>query len=369
MIRIKAPGRICLFGEHQDYLNYPVIAMAISKYIYLEASPISESAFQIKMPDIKQSLDILLNGKELVYDSKRDYLKSGYNQFLRKGVRFEKGYKIKITGDIPINAGAASSSALVIAWLSFLNQISNRNLQKLTIANEGYNTEVKEFGEAGGKMDFFTSCYGDFIYLEPKETTPKVIEFHAKLDGFVLGNSLERKETVEDLKRVKSLSIKAFEALKEAMPTFDKYQTSLEQITQYLPSLQKEFQQKVIGNITNRDITMKAKDLFTRNLLTIEKHSSHLDELNTFYNEFGALLIEHQNQLRENIQITTRKIDSMISSALEAGALGAKINGSGFGGTMFALAKFGKEKAIKRALENAGGEAFAIKTSNGVEIE
>ena len=42
MIRIKAPGRICLFGEHQDYLNYPVIAMAISKYIYLEAKKIIE---------------------------------------------------------------------------------------------------------------------------------------------------------------------------------------------------------------------------------------------------------------------------------------------------------------------------------------
>jgi galactokinase len=27
---ISTPGRICLFGEHQDYLGLPVIAMAIS---------------------------------------------------------------------------------------------------------------------------------------------------------------------------------------------------------------------------------------------------------------------------------------------------------------------------------------------------
>ncbi len=342
--------------------------MAISKYISLEAVPISEQIFHIKMPDMKQSVDIPLKASELVYTSKRDYLRSGYNQFLRKGVRFEKGYEIKITGDIPINAGAASSSALVIAWLSFLNQISNHKLQKLEIANEGYKTEVKEFGEAGGKMDFFTSCYGDFIYLEPDDTTPKIIEFHTKLDGFVLGNSLERKETVEDLKRVKSLSIKAFEALKEAMPNFDKYQTPLKQIMHYLPSLQNEFQKKIIGNITNRDITLKAKDLFEKNYSLLKAKSSHLNELNLFYNELGALLSEHQNQLRENIQISTKKIDSMISKALEAGALGAKINGSGFGGTMFALAKLGKEKEIKSALENAGGEAFAIKTSNGVEL-
>ena len=40
MINIKAPGRICLFGEHQDYLGYPTLSMAISKYINLKANRI-----------------------------------------------------------------------------------------------------------------------------------------------------------------------------------------------------------------------------------------------------------------------------------------------------------------------------------------
>ncbi|MBT4369578.1 MAG: galactokinase family protein, partial [Candidatus Marinimicrobia bacterium] len=29
-MEISTPGRICLFGEHQDYLGLPVIAMGIS---------------------------------------------------------------------------------------------------------------------------------------------------------------------------------------------------------------------------------------------------------------------------------------------------------------------------------------------------
>ena len=29
-LEVSTPGRICLFGEHQDYLGLPVIAMAIS---------------------------------------------------------------------------------------------------------------------------------------------------------------------------------------------------------------------------------------------------------------------------------------------------------------------------------------------------
>ena len=129
MFRLKAPARVCLFGEHQDYLNYPVLSMAISKYIYLEAERISQKKFIIELPDMNASLEIQLNNKELEYDSKRDYLRSGYNQFLRKGINFIKGYKIKITGDLPINAGVASSSALVIAWLYFLSLISKNKIK------------------------------------------------------------------------------------------------------------------------------------------------------------------------------------------------------------------------------------------------
>ena len=65
MIRIRAPGRICLFGEHQDYLNYPVIAMAISKYIYLEAKRLVEPFLIIELPDINESLEIKLNNQSI----------------------------------------------------------------------------------------------------------------------------------------------------------------------------------------------------------------------------------------------------------------------------------------------------------------
>ena len=33
----KAPGRVCLFGDHQDYLGLPIIATTIDKEITIEA--------------------------------------------------------------------------------------------------------------------------------------------------------------------------------------------------------------------------------------------------------------------------------------------------------------------------------------------
>jgi len=364
MIRLKAPARICLFGEHQDYLNYPVIAMAISKYIYLEASRISDQKFIIELPNINEKLEFQLNNKKLEYKSNRDYLRSGYNQFLRKSIKFNKGYFIKITGDIPINAGAASSSAFVIAWLSFLNLISGERISKKELADIGYQAEVAEFGEAGGKMDFYTSIYGNVIYLHPSEGISEVTEIPLKLDGFVLGDSKEKKDTVEDLRRVKILSKNAFKSLKEVMPEFKESLTNLEDIKPFLPSLDKEHQDKIVGNIINRDLTFSAKKI----ILEWEKNPDKLqnpDEISNFYYQLGVLLNKHQTELRDHIKISTPKIDRMISACINAGALGAKINGSGFGGTMFALSN--NQNSLKKAIENAGGKAIPITTSNGIE--
>ena len=365
MIRLKAPGRICLFGEHQDYLNYPVIAMAISKYIYLEASRISTQKFIIDLPNIDDKVEFQLKNREIEYSSDRDYLHSGYNQFLRKGVKFNKGYTIKITGDIPINAGAASSSAFVIAWLCFLNLISGGIFNKNQLAEMGYQTEVAEFGEAGGKMDFYTSIYGDIIYLKPAERSTKIFEIPMKLDGFVLGDSKEKKNTVEDLRRVKILSKNAFEVLKEAMPNFEEFHTNLEDISPILPSLRREHQEKIIGNLINRDLTLSAKNMF----LEWQKQQLkplNADVINKYYYQLGQLLNKHQKELSEHIKISTPKIDKMITGCIDSGALGAKINGSGFGGTMFTLAP-GKEEKMIEILTNEDADAFQIATSNGVE--
>ena len=75
--------------------------MAISKYIYLEAESISEKKFEINLPDLNQSIEISLNDKERDYNSKRDYIISGYNQFIRKKIRYNKRFKVKITGFPP----------------------------------------------------------------------------------------------------------------------------------------------------------------------------------------------------------------------------------------------------------------------------
>jgi galactokinase len=367
MIRIKAPGRITLSGEHQDYLGFPVITLAISRYIFLEAKRIPEPFFKIELSDTNKNVEIPLNNEEQDYKIKRDYIRSCYNIFLRKGALFNKGYNIRIIGDIPVNAGVASSSALVIAWVYFLNLIGDLNLNFYQLAMEGYNAEVKEFQEGGGMMDHFNSIYGNLLYLEPINLNPKLKHLKLNFNGFVLGNSLNNKDTIEDLLRVKKDAITAFEDLKRLKPDFNQYSTKLSELTEIIPNLREKSKRMVVGNLNNRDITTNMWKLIMNNRSSLKKKRNVKKANLNFYQKLGELLNLHQQQLRENIRISTTKIDKLIESCLDLGAYGGKINGSGFGGTMFALMP-GNERQLIQTIEDNGGEAFLIHPSNGVEI-
>ena len=54
----------------------------------------------------------------------------------------------------------------------------------------------------------------------------------------------------------------------------------------------------------------------------------------------------------------------MMDAALEAGALGGKINGSGGGGCMFAYAP-GCEEAVAEAMRREGGVPYIVRVDEG----
>jgi galactokinase len=177
---------------------------------------------------------------------------------------------------------------------------------------------------------------------------------------------MEKKATVDDLIRTKFSSLKAFEILSSIFPKFNHFYTKLEDIEPYLSSIKEEYKKKIIGNIINRDITNKAKNLIEKHIISVKQGISPSVDLE-FYQKLGTLLNQHQEQLRDSIGISTSKINKIIEDCLETGAFGCKINGSGFGGTMFALFP-NKEKILKRIIQKAKGKAYNIKTSHGVEI-
>ena len=313
-LQVIAPGRICLFGEHQDYLRLPVISAAISLYIKVVAKKINERILKIDLLNFSQQEQIPLQNQEVQYQYARDYLRSSYNLFIRKGYRLTQGYYCQIEGNIPINAGVASSSAFIIAWITFLSHIFQANLTPTQIAEIGYQAEVDEFREAGGRMDHYTAALGGLLYLttRPPYTAERL---DASLSGFVLGDSLQRKNTVADLMRIRKRVQIGISQLRKYYNDFDLQHTSLQEIESYLSLLSPTIANSIIANVINRDLTQEA-----RKVLSSQNFSPEV---------LGKLLNLHHTQLATNLGISTPKIEQLITAAKKAGALGCKINGSG----------------------------------------
>ena len=103
--------------------------------------------------------------------------------------------------------------------------------------------------------------------------------------------------------------------------------------------------------------TIKNRELLKRALLELQKKI--IDK-----KLIGKLLYKHHNILRDELKVSTPKIEKMIDAAMNAGALGAKINGSGGGGCMFAYAP-NKTENVLEGINSVNGKAQIIYSDEG----
>lgn len=340
-LSVSAPGRICLFGEHQDYLGLPVIPCAISLRIRFQGDWNNSGKISVALPDVNSSVEFLLSSTEIHYTdkSKADNFRSAYNLLLRQGFTFNRGISCTVRGEIPLNAGTSSSSAMVVGWVHFLALMSDQQtrLDSLETASLAYHAEVSEFGEHGGMMDQYSSAKGGVIHLR---TVPDMLCTRLSMNPgeIILADSGQPKNTQGMLKNVR---IRAETVLNE-FETVDIHNS---------PASVAKNNVLLGGILRNRDITCEALDV-----------SGDATKL-------GELLTEEHSILRDVLGTSTKKIDRMVETALDAGALGAKINGSGGGGCMFATVHPDSVENVMEALQKNSARVWRVKADKGVTID
>jgi len=358
-ISVSVPGRICLFGEHQDYLKLPVITAAINLRVKITGQTNDKKLMHLHLPDIQSEeiLPILQENKFYNYELERDYFKSVANVLKRSGLNIKNGCDCTVRGNIPINSGTSSSSALNVAWVKFLIELNNENgfqfAEKINqIAYLAYLAEVEEFGEPGGMMDHYATAIGGVLFIDFIQPI-KIKELNRNLGDFILGDSMEPKDTKEILHRVKFGVLEAVNIIKSSDPRFNLKTTKIDNLKDYDKLISSDQKDVLMGAIYNRDFTQEAKKSFEQN--------------NFDHKKFGQLLTEHQKVLANKLKISTKKIDLMLKNAIDAGAFGGKINGSGGGGCMFVYAPENTKK-VAQAIEAAGGKAYIVKVDDGIKV-
>jgi galactokinase len=353
-LTISTPGRVCLFGEHQDYLALPVIPCAISLRARLCGKRTAGSDVEIHLPDIGGSERFPMTG-DRGYVRERDYYRSVCNVLRAAGCTFSGGFVGEVRSTIPVNAGTSSSSALVVSWTHFLARMSDQALSPTPaeLGKWAYQAEVLEFGEPGGMMDQYATAFGGTIAIDFAPEV-RVERLEADLGTIVIGDSRQPKDTKGILSRVKDRVIAIAACLSEKDPGFSLASARSEELDHRDACLSADQRALLAGTLRNRDITVEARTL--------------LRETPLDHARLGALLNEHQQVLRDVLKISTPKIDRMLDAALAAGAYGGKINGSGGGGCMFAYAPEHPER-VAEAIERAGGTAYIVRQDEGSRVE
>ena len=141
-MEVSSPGRICLFGEHQDYLGLPVIAMAMNLRLRINGQKRNDKKIVINLPDIGKSESFILG--DSYHEKPSNIFQSGIKVCIENGLSFTKGFEAEIISEIPIQAGAGSSSALMVTWINFLSQLAdipikwnNEKIAKLAYKADG----------------------------------------------------------------------------------------------------------------------------------------------------------------------------------------------------------------------------------------
>jgi len=112
---VRAPGRLELLGNHTDYNDGLVMALAVDRYITIAAEPRADGKIELisslfPQPEIFPANEFKKNPAA----PWADYVKGTLEQLQKRDVHFS-GFSAAIHGTIPMGAGMSSSAALEVA--------------------------------------------------------------------------------------------------------------------------------------------------------------------------------------------------------------------------------------------------------------
>ena len=340
----SAPGRVCLYGEHQDYLNLTVVPAAIDLRTMIGVRRNSLNKMRIKSLDTNTTDEYTFQKKLKLTGKELDYLRAILIILQKKGL-IEKisGLDVEIESKVPIGSGLSSSAALLVAWLSALNGEFDLSLSQEEIADFCFQAENQILGINCGIMDQYSSSLGGIFSLDCDGPPYKIDRFDIIFHKIVIGDSLVRRSANEPLTILKNQLFSGIQKVRKETEISIKA-LSIDNLDNLKAKLTKQEYIRLLGAIRIRDITIEAcKEL--------SKYDNH------DYKYLGDLLTEQQIMLRDKLEVSIPELDKLITASLENGAIGAKLTGAGYGGCIIAYAPT-KEKEVAKAIEKAGGKAI-----------
>lgn len=335
-----SPGRINLIGEHTDYNGGHVFPASITYGTYGVASPRDDQKVLVYSTNFDELGVISFSLNDLSFDKHADwgnYVKGMILKMKEAGFAIEHGFELLVDGTIPNGAGLSSSASLELLVGVVLEDLFQLKLDRLTLVKLGQKVENEFIGVNSGIMDQFAIGFGEkdeAILLDTNTLEYEMVP--VKLDGYaiVIMNTNKRRELADS---------KYNERRGECEEALSRLQKELD--IHALGDLDEETFKAHVHLLDNDILAKRARHAVSENQRTLLAKQELVKGNLT---AFGQLLNDSHTSLRDDYEVTGLELDTLVSAAQkQAGVLGARMTGAGFGGCAIAIVEESAIPAFK----------------------
>jgi galactokinase len=316
-----APGRVNLIGEHTDYNDGLALPFAISAGVTVGAVRSDDDRFQVIATDLDAHDTFALDAISPVAGW-RSFARGSVGELSAAGYALV-GARLEITGSVPRGSGLSSSAALEVALCLALLAVADVDPpDRLDLARLCSRVENDWVGAQTGLLDQIASLFGEpesamRIDFRSMEVTPVALELggyrlvtldsgerHANAGGDDAADGYNQRRA----ECVRAAELLGIESLRDA---------TLDRVEGLPEPMRSRARHVITENERVQDTVVALRD-------------GDLPRV-------GELLNASHASLRDCFAVSTPTVERTVQTLLEAGAIGARIVGGGFGGHVLGL--------------------------------
>jgi len=405
---VHAPGRVNVIGEHVDYHLFSVLPFALRQDIVFAVSSSDDAASGVQLRNTNDKFAAITVPADPAAGMEGD--KGAWHRYFLAGFKAAfasmpegtapRGLRVLVDGRVPPGGGVSSSSAMSVGSCLATVRAHGATITRSALATAAQKAEAEAVGTMSGGMDQAICAMGNRgeavrVDFAPLKATPVSLPAEA---AFVVANSLvESAKAVNPEERynmrvteglfgvklvAKKAGVDAWKAVNDArslvgalgldgpgalaaaveehlaeggytlaeleaafgedaasvMAECDRKAKVLE-VTAAVPDAKYELRKRL------RHVATEAQRVLDFEAACAGEHTA--DSMPAL----GRLMDDSHASCRDDYECSCDELDALVAVAKEAGALGARLTGAGWGGCIVALVPKGKEDDVIAAMD------------------
>ncbi|MDR2984932.1 MAG: galactokinase [Nocardiopsaceae bacterium] len=318
----RAPGRVNLIGEHTDYNDGFAMPVALPAGVVVAAGRRADDRLVLSSRQ-RHETPISVQLAQLAPGVVRGWAAypAGVAWALLSAGHRLTGLNIAVDADLPLGAGLSSSAAIECAAGMAMCDLCELDVSRADLAAIGRRAENEFVGAPTGVLDQLAVMLcqeGHALLLDCRSRTGEAVPLTVAAAGLKL--------VVVDTRVRHELSDGGYGARRRACE-----QAASELGVRALRDISDV---SAAARISDPVARRRARHVITENQRVLEVadllRAGRPDKI-------GPLLNDSHASLRDDFEVSWPEADAAVETALAAGALGARMTGGGFGGSVIAL--------------------------------